>query len=62
MLPKKDIRLMRRIVDDDFGVKASGGIRNMKEVYALVEAGANRMGCSVSVSIIKEFINERGRK
>lgn len=58
----EDIRLMRSIVGDNFGVKASGGIRSMKEVYALVEAGANRIGCSASVNIIREFVNERRKK
>lgn len=48
----EDIRLMRRIVGPDMGVKASGGIRNRADALRMLEAGANRIGASSSVSIV----------
>jgi deoxyribose-phosphate aldolase len=48
-----DVRLMREIVGPDFGVKASGGIRDLKTAVAMIEAGATRLGTSASVAIIK---------
>lgn len=47
-----DIRLMRAIVGDDVGVKASGGIRDYATARAMLEAGASRLGCSASVAIV----------
>jgi len=47
------IRLMRDCVGPDLGVKASGGIRDTATALALVEAGANRLGCSASIAIIR---------
>lgn len=51
----EDITLMRKIVGNDFGVKASGGIRTLDDVLKMVNAGANRIGTSNSVNIIKEI-------
>ncbi len=50
-----DIRLMRNTVGADMGVKASGGIRNLATALAMIEAGANRLGVSAGVAIIKEL-------
>lgn len=49
----QDVKLMREIVGPGFGVKASGGIRNRETAIAMLEAGANRLGTSASVAIIK---------
>jgi len=51
----KDIKLMRRIVGKDMGVKAAGGIRTLKEALAMIKAGANRIGTSTGVAIIEEL-------
>lgn len=48
----QDVALMRRVVGDDVGVKASGGIRDYATAVAMIEAGANRLGCSSSVAIV----------
>lgn len=57
----EDVVLMRHIVQDRLGVKAAGGIGNLTTARAMMEAGATRLGCSASVSIIKEFHeNQRG--
>jgi deoxyribose-phosphate aldolase len=46
-----DIRLMRRTVGPDIGVKASGGIRTLADALAMINAGANRIGTSAGVTI-----------
>jgi deoxyribose-phosphate aldolase len=48
----EDIALMRRIVGPAMGVKASGGIRTFDQAIALINAGANRLGCGASVGVI----------
>ena len=51
----EDVKLMRKAVGKEFGVKAAGGIRTLEEALKMVEAGANRLGTSGSVAIIKEL-------
>ncbi len=48
----EDILLMRTVVGDYMGVKASGGIRDTETALDMIEAGANRIGASSSLSII----------
>ncbi len=48
----EDIALMRAVVGDDVGVKASGGVRPTADAQKMVEAGANRLGASASVAIV----------
>ncbi len=48
----EDLQLMRRIVGDDIGVKASGGVRTAEDVLKMAQAGANRIGASASVAIV----------
>lgn len=55
----EDIALMRKTVGEKLGVKASGGIRTAKDLYRMIESGANRIGASASVSIMKEWESER---
>lgn len=50
----EDVRLMRSVVGDRLGVKASGGIRDYKTALAMIEAGASRIGASAGVRIVKE--------
>jgi deoxyribose-phosphate aldolase len=51
----KDVNLMRKVVGEDVGVKAAGGIRTLSDALKMIEAGANRLGTSGSVTIIQEF-------
>jgi deoxyribose-phosphate aldolase len=51
----EDVRLMRLVVGSRVGVKAAGGIRTAKDALAMIEAGANRIGASASVAIVKEL-------
>lgn len=48
-----DVKLMRETVGKDMGVKASGGIHTTEEALAMIEAGANRLGTSSGIKIIK---------
>jgi deoxyribose-phosphate aldolase len=50
-----DVALMRGVVGHDIGVKAAGGIRTAAQVAEMVDAGANRIGASASVAIVREF-------
>jgi deoxyribose-phosphate aldolase len=47
-----DVALLRAVVGDELGVKASGGIRTAADALAMVRAGANRIGTSASVAIV----------
>lgn len=49
----EDVALMRRTVT--IGVKASGGIRTASDARKMIEAGANRLGTSAGVNIIREW-------
>jgi deoxyribose-phosphate aldolase len=51
----EDVVLMRSVVGDRIGVKASGGIRSAAEMVAMVRAGANRIGTSAGVKIAREL-------
>lgn len=50
----EDVTLVKKIVGDGIGVKASGGIRTLQDVINMLEAGATRIGTSSSVEIIEE--------
>ena len=49
-----DVALMRRVVGPQMGVKAAGGVRDIKSAQAMIEAGADRIGASVGVKIVQE--------
>ena len=48
----EDVALMRKVVGDDVGVKASGGVRSTEDAMRMIQAGANRIGASASVAIV----------
>ncbi len=48
-----DVALMRRVVGDRMGVKASGGIRSLEDARTMVAHGATRIGASASVAIVQ---------
>jgi deoxyribose-phosphate aldolase len=49
-----DVALLRKIVGDKAGVKASGGVRDYQTAQAMIEAGASRIGTSAGVEIMKQ--------
>lgn len=50
----EDVALMRSIVGDRAGVKASGGVRDYAAARAMIAAGASRIGTSSGVEIIRQ--------
>lgn len=48
----EDIELMKSVVGDKLGIKASGGIRDRKTALEMIEAGATRLGASAGIKII----------
>src|SRR5258705_1842286 len=49
-----DVALMRRVVGEEMGVKAAGGVRDLEGLKAMVAAGATRIGASAGVRIVQE--------
>ena len=49
-----DVALMRRVVGEEMGVKAAGGVRDLESLKAMVAAGATRVGASAGVRIVQE--------
>lgn len=50
------VKLMKDTVGNAMKVKASGGIRDLSNTLELIQAGADRVGASASVSILKESL------
>jgi deoxyribose-phosphate aldolase len=48
------VKLMRQSVPDTVGIKASGGIRTLEKAWAMIEAGAERIGTSSGISLVEE--------
>jgi deoxyribose-phosphate aldolase len=49
-----DVALMRKVVGEEMGVKAAGGVRDLEGLQAMVAAGATRVGASAGVKIVQE--------
>ena len=49
------VQLLRKSVGPKVGVKASGGIRDLKMALAMIVAGASRLGTSSGVAILEEL-------
>jgi deoxyribose-phosphate aldolase len=50
----EDVKLLKELVADKIGVKASGGIRTYRDALSMIEAGATRVGASSGMQIIAE--------
>lgn len=48
-----DIKLMRKTVGPNLGVKASGGVKTYEDAIDMINAGATRIGASSGINIIK---------
>ncbi|MFQ5570203.1 MAG: deoxyribose-phosphate aldolase [Rhodothermales bacterium] len=55
-----DVALMRRVVGEEMGVKASGGVRTLEDAQTMVAHGATRIGASASVAILKGLKEAEG--
>lgn len=53
-----DVALMRRVVGEEMGVKAAGGVRDLESLKAMVAAGATRVGASAGVKIVQQARGE----
>jgi len=49
-----DITLIRKCVGENFGIKASGGIKTFDAAIQMIKAGANRIGTSSAVAIVTQ--------
>jgi deoxyribose-phosphate aldolase len=49
-----DVQFMRKELPAQVKIKASGGIRHYAFAEELIEAGADRLGCSASMQIVEE--------
>ncbi len=49
----EDVKIMKECVGDTVKIKASGGIRDYETALKMIEAGANRLGVSSGVAIVK---------
>jgi deoxyribose-phosphate aldolase len=54
-----DVALLARVAAGRIGVKASGGIRDLKTARKMVDAGATRIGTSSGVKIVEEEHTEQ---
>lgn len=50
-----DLRIIKEVAGNSLKIKASGGIRTLREAIDLINAGASRLGTSSGVEIIKEW-------
>jgi deoxyribose-phosphate aldolase len=49
----EDVELLKAVVGDKIGIKASAGIRTRQQAELLIAAGATRLGTSAGVSLVK---------
>ncbi len=57
----EDVQLMRAAVGNEFGVKASGGIRDYAMAVQMIQAGATRLGTSAGVAIVRGKADSPGQ-
>ncbi len=55
-----DLRIIKEVAGNSLKIKASGGIRTLKQAIELINAGASRLGTSSGVEIVNEF-NKYGK-
>ncbi|WP_461828708.1 deoxyribose-phosphate aldolase [Aquifex sp.] len=55
----EDVKLLRKVTRGRIKIKASGGIKTLQEALTFIEAGAERIGTSRGIEIVKEFLNSK---
>lgn len=55
----RQVRLLRSLLPSNIGVKASGGINDLQKAKKMIEFGADRLGTSSGVKIMKELAEEQ---
>lgn len=58
----EDVRLMKETVGEAVKVKAAGGISDWKTCAAMIDAGAERIGTSHSLDILREYDEAHARQ
>ena len=56
----EDVKLLKKVVGDKIGIKASGGIRDYETALKLIQAGATRIGTSSGVKIVEQSKRAEG--
>jgi deoxyribose-phosphate aldolase len=51
----EDVIVMREVLPSTIGIKASGGIKTLEQAFALIQAGADRIGTSAAKSLLDEW-------
>ena len=54
----EDVKLMQKAVEGKCLIKAAGGIRDYATAKAMIDAGADRLGCSQGMKILQEAKNQ----
>ena len=57
-----NVKLMKTLVGDSVKVKASGGVKTVHDCVAMMEAGADRIGTSNGLHILKEIKSMTGAR
>ncbi|MGI6608252.1 MAG: deoxyribose-phosphate aldolase [Erysipelotrichaceae bacterium] len=55
----EDVKMMKETVGNNCLVKAAGGVRSLEDAYMMISAGADRLGCSAGVTIMKEYRKQK---
>ena len=55
-----DVSMMRAVVGNEMGVKASGGVRSLEDAHNMLASGANRIGASSSVALVTGQVGTSG--
>lgn len=50
----EDVALMKKTVGNVCKVKAAGGVRSYDDAMKMIEAGADRLGCSAGIKVMEE--------
>ena len=50
----EDVKLMKDTVKDNAFVKASGGVRSKEDAFTMIKMGADRLGTSSGILLVKE--------
>ena len=54
----EDVKIMRENISGNAKIKASAGIRSYADAKALIEAGADRLGTSAGIAVIREALED----
>ncbi len=55
----EDVKAIKTVVGTTCGIKASGGVKDLATVMAMIEAGADRIGTSAGPAIMREFLGNK---